>query len=114
MKIALDYDETYTADPGLWDMFVKEAQRRGHFVQIVSFRFEFGDNSDIESVASALSIPVVYTNARQKQHLVKADIWIDDSPESVVGERAMRAMLNGCERNGDVSPAENGEAENDS
>lgn len=106
MKIALDYDETYTADPGLWELFVKEAQRRGHQVVIVSFRFQFGDNRDLEATASALSVPVVYTNARQKQHIVQADVWIDDSPESVVSECAMRAMLHGCERNGDLSPAE--------
>ncbi len=107
MKIALDYDETYTADPGLWDLFIAEAQRRGHLVQIVSFRFDFGDNRDIEETAAALAISVVYTNARQKQHAVEADIWIDDSPESVVSERAMRAMLAGCERNGDLSPGDN-------
>jgi hypothetical protein len=106
VKIALDYDETYTADPGLWDLFVKEAQRRGHLVQFVSFRFDFSYNRDIEAAASALSVPVIYTNARQKQHIVQADVWIDDSPESVVSERSMRAMLHGCERNGDLSPEE--------
>lgn len=107
MKIAIDYDETYTKDPGLWDLFIQAAKERRHEIVIVTFRFNVGDNRDIEGVAKTLSVPVVYTNARQKQHVVQADIWIDDSPETVVSERAMRAMLGGCERNGDFSPTEN-------
>ncbi len=30
MLIALDYDGTYTADPGLWHPFIAASRARGH------------------------------------------------------------------------------------
>jgi hypothetical protein len=30
MKISLDFDDTFTRDPKLWEDFVGSAQRRGH------------------------------------------------------------------------------------
>ena len=38
MLIALDYDETYTADPVLWDRFIGDANDHGHTVWIVTAR----------------------------------------------------------------------------
>ena len=105
MRIALDFDETYTADTVLWDAFVQHAKERGHEVLIVSFRFDY-DADDIRQVAGSLGVECVLTNARQKQHVVQADIWIDDMPEGVVAEASMRAMLRGCEVNNDLTPPE--------
>ena len=41
MKIALDYDDTYTQDPELWLRFVKDALERNHDVRVVTMRFPF-------------------------------------------------------------------------
>ena len=39
MIIALDYDKTYTADPNLWDAFIKFAVFRGHKVICLTMRY---------------------------------------------------------------------------
>jgi len=76
MFIALDYDKTYTADPALWDSFVKLAQSRGHIVKIVTMRRP--DEAIID-----VPIEVIYTNRKAKSTVVRADIWIDDNPQWV-------------------------------
>jgi len=36
MKLSIDYDDTYTKDPILWDLFAQNAITRGHTVYCVS------------------------------------------------------------------------------
>ena len=73
MIIALDYDKTYTADPKLWNRFIEDAKFNGHTVKIVTMRYpsETIENSPCE---------VVYTSRTAKAKIIKANIWIDDSP----------------------------------
>ncbi|RPJ32026.1 MAG: hypothetical protein EHM17_10660 [Verrucomicrobiaceae bacterium] len=73
MLIALDYDKTYTADPVLWEDFIQSARARGHTVKIVTMRRP-------DEVVSDVPIDVVYTSRKAKASIIKADIWIDDSP----------------------------------
>jgi hypothetical protein len=73
MLIALDYDKTYTTDPTLWDGFVRLAQTRGHEVKIVTMRKP-------DEAVNDVPVDVVYTSRKAKASVVKADIWIDDSP----------------------------------
>jgi hypothetical protein len=74
MLIALDYDKTYTADPELWNRFVQDAQFSGHTVKIVTMRYPH------ETISSP-PCDVVYTSRAAKSKTIKADIWIDDSPQ---------------------------------
>lgn len=74
MRIALDYDNTYTLDPPLWDSFIVAAQQRGHSVQIVSMRYP-------HERIDAAPVPVVYTSRKAKSGVASADVWIDDSPQ---------------------------------
>ena len=76
MLIALDYDKTYTADPVLWDDFIKSAQNRGHEVKIVTMRYP-------REPIDAAPADVIYTSRKAKASYVKADIWIDDRPQWV-------------------------------
>lgn len=85
LTIALDYDGTYTADPGLWQRFILEARKRGHRVFIVTCRMK-------ECEIHCESIPKsqhVYTNMAAKQWYCESvlgmnvDIWIDDSPKYI-------------------------------
>jgi len=105
MKIAVDYDETFTADPVLFKMFIEEALARGHSVSFVTYRTDVvyaGLNEDIRSDAKALGIDIVFTRGKQKRHCHQADVWIDDSPETIVSFTDMQGMLIGCEKNGDT------------
>ncbi len=72
MKIALDHDGTYTADPALWDAFIKLATARGHEVTCVTMRHPH----ELISVPC----PIVYTGRKAKGNHFTADIWIDDRP----------------------------------
>ena len=76
MKIAIDYDNTYTADPVLWDAFMKIASSRGHQLKIVTLR-----NPLTEAISEPLD--VIYTNRFAKYKHYNADVWIDDSPRGI-------------------------------
>lgn len=85
MKIALDYDETFTADPKLWLKFINDCQLRGHEIMVVTYR-------DVGiPVEDEMPIDVYYTAYRSKRDYMSSlgihiDIWIDDSPEAIVSD----------------------------
>jgi len=87
LNIALDFDETYTRDPDMWNVFIADAKGRGHDVRIVTFRHYYMTDPALDYLAS--SIPVIFTGYQQKRTYCKnfgwlPDIWIDDSPEFIV------------------------------
>jgi len=89
MKIAIDYDKTYTADKKLWDAFVKSAKKSRHAVRFVTSRSVTGDNRSLINDAKKLGIRVIYTAGTAKEKHCKEvgwkpDIWIDDQPESIL------------------------------
>lgn len=90
MKIALDYDNTYSADPMFWQGFIKLCKHAGHEVRIVTARDERFDRTEpLEMVEGIVSI--IYTRGIAKrwycEHFAEdflPDIWIDDRPESIL------------------------------
>ena len=96
MIIALDFDETYTEDPDLWAAFVYKAKTRLHTVTFVTYRDSRYGNEDIKYEAECLGIDIVFTAGKQKQHCFNADIWIDDSPETVVSFHNLDRYYDGC------------------
>jgi hypothetical protein len=79
MLIALDYDNTYTVDPTLWQRFISDATARGHDVKIVTMRYP-------SEIITAPPAEVVYTSRKAKRKFFAADIWIDDSPQWVYSD----------------------------
>ncbi|MDK1386349.1 hypothetical protein QN224_13115 [Sinorhizobium sp. 8-89] len=85
MRIALDYDDTFTRDPTFWQSFVKLARDLGHEVRIVTARDRTHDNIDDRTG----DIAVIYCNGVAKRFFCHhfehwdPDIWIDDKPEAV-------------------------------
>lgn len=81
MKIAVDYDGTYSVDPELFSIFIRIAQQRGHEVYIVTMRYD----SEAERICHVVPCKVFYTgrNAKMK-HMAdlghEFNIWIDDMP----------------------------------
>lgn len=87
MNISLDFDDTYTRDPALWDDFIAKAKDRGHDIRIVTFRKKSMTDPALDRLGSI--IPVIFTEYTQKRQFTndmgwKVDIWIDDSPEFIV------------------------------
>jgi len=89
VRIALDYDETYTLDPTFWRAFIHTSLEAGHDVRIVTARSPTHDNIDHIMIDRYYDIPVIYCDGVAKRfvcHHFEAwdpDIWIDDKPQAV-------------------------------
>lgn len=88
MTIAIDFDETYTADPVLWDTFIASAVERGHRVYCVTCRRDTEDNRDVVRIACLPPHRHLFTGLSAKRWYcdkrgIKVDVWIDDLPRCV-------------------------------
>jgi Tat protein secretion system quality control protein TatD with DNase activity len=90
MRIAIDFDETYSADPEFFAKFVALARKHNHQPCIVSCRRATVENHELvtSTVGDEISILVVFTDLQPKRVVMEelglpVDIWIDDSPDSV-------------------------------
>lgn len=90
MKIGLDYDLTYSADPAFWQLFIGHAVLAGHDVRIVTVRDERFDRTPPLIEVEKL-LPVIYTRGVAKRWFCEhfgggfiPDIWVDDKPESIL------------------------------
>jgi len=91
MKLALDYDETYTRDPLMWNWFCQQALDRGHEVWCVSARDQKDMDEPMMTVGRVIGADkCVGTGMKPKRTFmwkekdVYIDVWIDDSPEYIV------------------------------
>lgn len=90
--IAMDFDETFTADPGLWSTFIRHAKSRGHHFFCVTARRETEQNIELINAAFdewECQMPIVFANLSSKvttmeKRGIKVDIWIDDAPFALV------------------------------
>lgn len=86
MNISLDYDNTYTRDPKMWDEFVKMVLLSGHSVYCVTLRTpEQGE--DVRNSIGRL-IPCYFTSMQSKSKYmyaqgIRIDVWIDDMPDCI-------------------------------
>lgn len=91
MKIALDYDKTFTLDPFFWGGVVDLADECGHEIKIVTARHPGKDNID----KKIDGVPVIYCDGIAKKffcHHVAfwdPDVWIDDKPENILQNGAL-------------------------
>jgi hypothetical protein len=92
-QIALDFDDTYTADPWLWNRFIADAQSRGHVVVVVTSR----KDEDLDEIREALpQLEIVNTSGYLKKPAAQQagfdiDIWIDDMPGIIEGTGRYKA-----------------------
>lgn len=91
LTIAIDFDDTFTADVELWTAFIAMAQGRGHRVVCVSAREERIENRRELTAALPFSVDIFLSNETPKKQFVEAlgvypDIWIDDIPEGIAME----------------------------
>jgi len=89
MLIAIDFDDTLTADSQLWLTFIESAKNLGHRCICVTARRDTDDNREtIENwmVSHGVHLPVYFTGLASKvEHAKKiglvVNIWIDDDPK---------------------------------
>lgn len=94
LSIALDYDETFTANRELWTGFIALAKGMNCKVTFVTFRHKSKGNKDIIADAEHLKISIIFSNGKPKSSVFTADIWIDDSPVTIPSYDAMTELLN--------------------
>lgn len=88
MNIGLDYDDTYTRHPLMWDKVIDVMRKAGHKVYIVTWRSE----SECVEVYEALDGKVhgVYSSDRRAKQAymysqgILIDVWIDDNPSAII------------------------------
>ena len=89
MNIALDYDDTYTAAPKLWDMTIDAAEFHGHVVYVVTCRRDTPENREEVAVAGIPKHRHIFTGLAAKkwfceQRGIKIDVWIENDPETIL------------------------------
>jgi hypothetical protein len=92
LTFALDFDDTFTADPLLWSRFATDARARGHRLCLVTARRDTEENrQDINATLDhwKCQMPIVFSSLGSKlaavqRHGLEIDIWIDDDPTSLV------------------------------
>jgi hypothetical protein len=87
VKIALDFDGTYTEDPMFWSDMIESAKDFGHDVCIVTFRHPNQTHEYLRILEQW--IPVHFTSGVSKRKFMEErgiviDVWIDDQPELIV------------------------------
>lgn len=91
MILSIDYDDTYTRDPVMWNLFLEIALERGHKVYCVSARHGGAAMDDPkQTVGRVIGAENCFgTNGDAKQHFmfrehgIWIDVWIDDLPMAV-------------------------------
>jgi hypothetical protein len=84
MIICIDYDDTYTRDPSLWDSFISNAKRRNHTVICVTMRYE-NEGKEVRRHLDGLVDDIYFTNREAKKPFLDKlnifpHVWIDDQP----------------------------------
>lgn len=88
VKIALDFDGTYTLHPEFWDLFLHNCKAHGIKVLIVTLRHATHDRLAVEAHLERLGAGIVYCGGRPKAGVLKerkieVDVWVEDDPRCV-------------------------------
>lgn len=88
MRIAIDYDDTYTLAPDEWDHVILLFKVWGHDIRCVTARSSTEDRTEA-LVQLERRIPVIYCNGVAKESVCRflgwePQVWVDDKPRSVI------------------------------
>lgn len=104
LLISLDYDQTFTAAPGLWRSFVAMATERGNRVVCITRREDTEANrdellaafADLDIADLLLCGPEQQKRAAAAAAGLEVDVWIDDHPEGIVAAEARSEPAERC------------------
>lgn len=83
LRIALDFDGTFTTNPGMWLKVIKTFQDANVDVICITSRFP-------NVPVTGIPVPVYYACGQQKADFahergLEVDVWIDDMPSCIGG-----------------------------
>lgn len=90
--IAIDFDDTFTADPMLFSTFIVMGKSQGHrFYCVTNRQKTMGDTELINDYLDRFDcqMPIVFANEYGKVETmerlgIKVDIWIEDAPRTLL------------------------------
>ncbi|AGF91034.1 hypothetical protein SXHG_00012 [Synechococcus phage MRHenn-2013a] len=81
LKFGIDFDNTISAAPHEFALFIKMLTKFGHEVAITTWRKpDVREDIDAFFEQYQLVVPIVFCNGQAKKTRYDADIWIDDKP----------------------------------
>jgi hypothetical protein len=100
LLISIDYDQTFTAAPGLWRSFIADATARGNRVVCITRREDSEKNREelrlafdgVDLSQLLLAGPDVQKRAAASAAGLEVDIWIDDTPETIPAQPEPRSV----------------------
>jgi len=97
MLIVLDYDDTYTASPALWDGFIASAKSHGATIVCCTLRRSCDrlDNDDVLTDMARHDIEIVFAADHPSKwdamiaagYMPENAIWIDDQPLHIFNKK---------------------------
>lgn len=95
--VAIDFDETFTADVEAWTEVIQSLQKYGHRVVCISARRnELSHQQELrKALPAGVDILLSYGTPKRlyaKSQGVLPDIWIDDMPEAIPSKQDMERM----------------------
>lgn len=89
MNIALDFDDTYTADPTLWNLLIDGCHALGHRLYVVTCRHDTPENREDVRVEYIKPHRHFFTGHAAKkwfmeQRGIKIDVWIENDPATIL------------------------------
>lgn len=97
MNIAIDYDDTYTLNPNLWNQIIEIFMKQNNNVYCVTKRYEDNAEDIVEAFAN-INVPIIYAIKSKLEAVseagIKIDVWIDDKPQSIYPYRLLNNNIN--------------------
>lgn len=90
----IDFDGTWSRDPGIWSKFTADVLAAGHKVWVVTARRD-DEEELVQDVLDVTGLPRwrhVFTRLQAKRPFceergIKIDVWIDDDPQYIENSR---------------------------
>lgn len=97
LTVAIDYDDTFTADVAAWSSVIRILQDAGHRVVCITARNGTDGNRREVTKAMPNGVCVLFAYGYQKREFavmngVTVDIWIDDLPEAIPSKQDLASM----------------------
>ena len=99
MKIGIDFDKCYRADPETWREVVNIFQQNGHECVLITKRRPHNEEQ-VEEVKRVVDgqMPILFAGERYKNEVAEEygyeiDVWIDDHPEFIHNQSDLKDQL---------------------
>lgn len=103
LNIALDWDDTFTADPEGFKAIIRCFQSLGHTVTIVTLRDELDLDERMSELKDKYEVDIIFCAGQSKERVVRElglqmNIWIDDNPRYIVNDYPNYSEIFGTKR----------------